>query len=83
MIKKEKEYLTSQEFADRRNKALGTVVNWRHLGKGPRYETDGAVRYPMEEILKWEATLLRSSTAGNTKPFASRVLPGAKIRGKN
>ncbi len=35
--------------------SLGTLKNWRSMGKGPKHVISlGRVKYPMSEILQWE-----------------------------
>jgi len=58
--------LLPKEAAERLRVSVGTLANWRTSGEGPRYIKWGRkVLYPVPEIEAFEASHLRSSTAGD------------------
>jgi hypothetical protein len=50
-------HLTPEDLAKRLKIHEGTPANWRSKGRGPAYITlaHGTVRYPLSEVLAWEA----------------------------
>ena len=56
-MKPKNEYLTPAEVSDRwRGRvSVGTLANWRNLGRGPVYtKLEGTILYPLAEIVKFE-----------------------------
>ena len=52
----EDQLLTTEELAARWKMAVGTLDNWRHLGKGPTWlKIGGQVRYRLADVLAYEA----------------------------
>lgn len=47
--------LTTQEVADRLRLKVGTIENWRYLGKGPKWIRigGGTIRYPEHDVEEW------------------------------
>ena len=59
-------YLTTEELADRLRRTPGTIANWRHAGKGPRFlrprgNSKGRILYRLEDVEHWERQSLRHS----------------------
>lgn len=49
----------------------GTLSNWRRHGRGPRYiKAGGKILYPLEEVVRWEA----SRTIGHTAEATAAIL---------
>jgi predicted DNA-binding transcriptional regulator AlpA len=50
------ELLTTEELAARLKMSVGTLMNWRSQGKGPRFLKleDDTVRYRMLDVVEWE-----------------------------
>jgi hypothetical protein len=49
-------WFTREELAQRWRMPVKTLAEWASKGIGPRYAKFGRhVRYPLEEVLKWEA----------------------------
>jgi hypothetical protein len=58
--------LLPKEAAERMRISVGTLANWRTRGEGPKYIKFGRkVLYPLPEIEAFEASHMRSSTAGD------------------
>lgn len=51
----DKKYLTTEEAAAALGLALGTLINWRSQGKGPKFlkPSPGVVRYHIDAIDEW------------------------------
>ena len=61
-----KRFLTPAEVSARYDGGISvrTLANWRSAGTGPKFtKLGGAVRYPIEEIVKWEQHRTVSSTS--------------------
>jgi hypothetical protein len=51
-----------------------TLERWRWLGQGPRYlKIGGRVVYRLDDVVAYEAQQLRTSTAAEVSPPASRA----------
>lgn len=56
-------HMTTQQVADRLNISVKALANMRAAGKGPRYlKVVNRVRYPVDEVKRWEQMNLRSNT---------------------
>jgi hypothetical protein len=58
----ENKYLTEKQLSDRwgGSPTPGTLRNWRHQGKGPRYVKIGQKpKYLLSDVLKYERKLKR------------------------
>jgi len=56
--------LTEKQAAERLNLSHRTLQRWRVTGQGPRYTKLGAaVRYPEDEIARFQTDGLRCSTS--------------------
>lgn len=52
----EEKLLTPEELAERWKIAVGTLENWRYLGKGPLWlKIGGQARYRLADVLAYEA----------------------------
>jgi hypothetical protein len=61
----EKPFFTPREVSQRYNGAITvrTLANWRSIGQGPDYvKVGGKVMYPVDGIIQWEASRMRSMT---------------------
>lgn len=60
-------YFTPKALAQRWNVTLHTLEQWRWKGHGPRFfKAGGSVRYPRQEIEKFEASVTHSPTVDLT-----------------
>lgn len=58
--------LTPEELSDlwKGRISVGTLANWRVLGKGPKFMKIGReVFYPLSEVLSYEQSQTKSSTS--------------------
>lgn len=56
-------HLTSRELADRWKLHIGTLANWRTLGKGPKYIKMGKkILYAQAEVEAFEAERVKDNT---------------------
>ena len=60
-----RQYLTTEELADRLRRSPGTIANWRSKGQGPRFLRPsggkrGRILYRLEDIDEWERSSLLS-----------------------
>ena len=63
---KQKEFLSPQELSDRYEGRITvrTLNNWRSAGNGPPFtKLGGAVLYPLQKIIEWEARNTVQSTS--------------------
>ena len=52
----EEKLLTPEELAERWKIAVGTLENWRDLGKGPLWlKIGGQARYRLADVLQYES----------------------------
>jgi hypothetical protein len=51
---KNNKLLTVKELAVRWSMSVNTLNQWRHERKGPAFIKLGGVRYPLDEVLKFE-----------------------------
>jgi hypothetical protein len=55
-------HLTPVAFAARIGKSVKTLDAWRYEGRGPAWlDINGTVRYRLEDIEAWEASILRGA----------------------
>ncbi len=60
-----KEVLTPEELANRLGMHVGSLANWRVVGKGPKFFQSGKggrVRYRRDAVEAWEKRKERAST---------------------
>lgn len=62
-----KEFLFVEELAERFGVTQDTLRKWRVDGKGPHFIRGRPVRYPMNEIEKWENNRTVGSTSASFK----------------
>lgn len=65
------QYLTSEEVVERFKSRITvrTLANWRSQGISPPYtKLNGRILYPLDELLKWEA----SRTVNGTSQYRSK-----------
>jgi len=55
-------YLTAKELSERLGVSTGTLANWRSQGKGVPYVRFGGVRYPIEEVEKFETQIYKGAS---------------------
>ena len=61
-----KRFFTPEELVERYNKKITvrTLANWRSAGVSPPYtKVGGRVVYPIEDLLRWEASRTVTSTS--------------------
>jgi hypothetical protein len=65
----EGQLLTPAELAEREEVTLGTVYNWNHTGKGPRYtRIRRRVMYRLEDVEAWKAAQTEIVNDGQQVP---------------
>jgi hypothetical protein len=47
-------WLTTRQVAKRLSLSVGTIENWRYMGKGPVYYKTGKIRYKLSDIIAFE-----------------------------
>jgi hypothetical protein len=59
-------WLSTKDLSSRLGVAVGTLTQWRIIGRGPSFTKltagkGGPVRYALEDVQKWESTLARTT----------------------
>lgn len=59
MAKETKIWFTAKDLADRYGLSVGSIVNWRTVGEGPKFKKLGKgvnapVRYHIDDVLRFE-----------------------------
>lgn len=58
-----KQFLSTKDLAQRWDMTAGTLSNWRMKRRGPKFMKAGwSVRYPLNEVEKWEKSHLKTRT---------------------
>jgi predicted site-specific integrase-resolvase len=66
--------LTPEELSERWKLPLSTLDQWRWYGKGPQHLKMGKrIRYPLENIEKFEEQSLRSNTSSTQKNLCPNI----------